>query len=142
MGVIIAGGFVGEFFGGLAAWAYIPVGRTTAEGNVAYTFCADLGQAGGLAAGVFWSWCVIWRKLPPCRTRAGRGGLYGVYAGIIATLILHLPLMIAFWSEVWGFILFIPIGMVVGAIVGLICGSICQYSLRAAAPDAAKDSSP
>jgi hypothetical protein len=60
-------------------------------GSFAYPLGTVLGGAGGLAAGLLWTWIMLRRVRPQATKRQilNAGALWGIVVGMIATAILH-----------------------------------------------------
>lgn len=118
--VCAAGTLVGAFFGLLGGVPYAgPDIKVPLIGHW-------IGGAAGLLAGIVW--CAVMTRMTAGGLRRGvvRAGFWlGIAAGVVATLILHVGLMMAagHWTYV-GIGIGLPCGVVAGAVTGLICGAI------------------
>ena len=123
VGVCAAAMAVGGWFGALGTFLYDEAGEAVSGGTL-------LGGAGGLLAGVLWSW-----RLTVCSARRipnGRGAgpvlcgvLWGLAAGALATVLLHVELMalLGAWQ-----LLSISVGLLFGVPAGAALGLICGLS--------------
>ena len=117
--VCVAGVLVGGLFGSLAPWLYSLLDVP----QYLFTTGIVFGGMSGLLAGVLWCFWFL-RKIqspPPYHSVVGRGTLFGVLVGILATVILHAGLMLA--AERWapdalasGLMFGIPAGGLLGAV--------------------------
>ena len=91
------------------------------------------GGAGGLVAGILW--CSIVVRLAIRRPGANvtlHGCWTGVVVGLLATIVLHVPLAYAAEYAVGSpqmiiIAIGVACGIVAGAIVGAICGAVCRW---------------
>jgi hypothetical protein len=138
VGVCIAGGAVGLFFGLLAQIPYRTnlVDPPTTSKLARYPGVPSLvlpaaafGGGSGVLAGVLWCGVMICRVLPkpPPRGIVLPGVLWGLAVGVMSTCILHLALKMSVPPHVpsalgqgLGF------GVPVGLAMGLICGTILK----------------
>ncbi len=140
-GVCLASFFMGAFWGGIAGGGYGSLDQANewvhrqpermsdhyewhtvhTDRSAFVTTGSLLGAAGGLGVGYAWCALMLSRSQRSGRTHVVRAGtLWGIAAGIVSTLLLHLPLN--------GGLLVIGLlcGIPAGAILGAICGAILQ----------------
>ncbi len=129
--VCVTGGFVGGFFGLLGGLGF-------AFGNAVIHGCGlALGVTGGVLAGGLWIWrmsrisnAYITDENPTNVKLLGKGVLWGLVVGILATALLHGGLMIVAGELA---VPMIVLGLIFGAPAGAITGLVCGLVWRALA---------
>lgn len=141
--VCIAATFVSNFFGSLASMMYaysrppLNEGRYDTDANrELIRFVKGIGiqvaTVGGLLAGILWCRRMSRRLRNGETNRLARNGAWaGVKVGVLATLLLHIALMlasrrVALIEPAIGLVCGIIAGMILGAVFGAICQAMVQ----------------
>jgi len=139
MGLFVcgAGALVGAVFGMVAARIY-----EGPDATARMMVGRALGGAGGLLAGVVWSWKMLpWVRHVRLASLGGgklvnRGMVWGIYVGLGSTVLLHAGLMLVY-SRLGapGLILIcLGVGAIAGQVTGLLCGVVALIVALATRP--------
>jgi len=124
-----AGALVGAVFGMVAAGMY-----GSPDATVRMLAGRMLGGAGGLLAGVVWSWKMVPRARQVRLAKLGggmlvvRGMVWGIYVGLGSTAVLHAGLMMVVGLPglmALPVLMAMGICLAVGALAGLVTGVLC-----------------
>lgn len=88
------------------------------------------GGIGGIIVGILWCWIIAGQIGRPNNQLWLTGAKWGVIAGVLDTLALHIIMGIV--SDFNIFVLFIGLGLgtVAGFVTGSICGEVCRFISR------------